>query len=568
MVNHYLVRVIAIIFMTISYQLWAAEPVASVDRSVISIEDTLTLTIRINDTGGYGNPDTTPLEENFQVLGTSQSSRHSYINGRSESSTEWTISLIPKHTGELQIPPIEVDGSKTQSLTINVQRAVPHSANSAEPIFLESEVSSEQVYTQQQLIYTVRVFQSIQLDNMSLSDIDIDNALIEKLSQNSFQRRIGNRPYRVHEIRYAIFPQQSGSLTIPEVVFSANEITSQRSFFSLPGQGRPIRRMTQQHEITVLPPPASFPQTAQNPWLPADNIQLTEEWSADPDQVRVGDSITRTITVNARGLLGSQLPPQSFTQIDGTHLYPDQGKAENTLTEQGVSSVRTDSVAIIPTKAGSLQLPKITLKWWDTHEKTLREATIPARTITVSPAPAGSLGNSQPLAIDHSTDVETTPATVTRESDANWIWQSLTAFFAGLWLITLWLWWRSSVREKATVDKQETDSAQSEKQLFKQLLAACQSRDPNAIRNAVITWAQRWSPDSGVTSLYDVQALFNNDRLTQLLTKLDNQLYGTGNDKETLASDELASLIKSLRIRRGDHADTSHATTLPPLYTQ
>ena len=566
--NRFFLPVLALFCLLFGPDLFAATPVASIDRNVISVDDTLTLTIHIDDTGSYDSPDTSVLDQDFYVLGSSQSSRHSYINGVSKSSTEWIVSLMPKHTGTLRIPPITVGNKKTSAVSVFVRDSAPQPANSGEPIFMQSEVSSDSVYVQQQLIFTVRVFQSVQLDNMTLSDIDIDDALVEKLSQDSFQRNINGRTYRVHEIRYAIFPQKSGSFTIPEVVFSANELTAQRGFFNLPGQGRPVRKMTRQHEIKVLPAPASFAQQADNPWLPAQEIKLEESWSSDPDDIHVGDSVTRTITLNAKGLLGSQLPPYTFHDMDGARFYPDKGKTENNLTAQGADSVRKDSAAIIPTRKGKLTFPAITVSWWDTHSNTIRKAVIPAHTIDVKPAPAGAAATNAPESVDHSQPLENPAPTVAASPPGDSrLWQVLTAVFAILWLITLWLWWQARQRPAPVkIEKSAVKSPPGEKQLFKQLQTACRDNDAKAAREALLQWGQAFWPQHNIRSLQDIERECDNPELTTVILQLEHSLYGAGSASIDWNGEVLLSALNKIREGGRKQQARNQLNELPPLY--
>lgn len=554
--------------MTFAVAGHCAEPIASIDRGVISIEDTLTLTIRLSDTGSFGSPDTSPLEQDFHVLGTSQSSRHSIINGRSESSTEWIITLAPKRPGTLTIPAMTVGNQKTGALSVTVNPARAHNATTGdEPIFMESEISAKQIYVQQQLLLTVRVFQSVQLDNMSLSDIEIENALVEKLDQTSFQRRINGRIYRVHELRYAIFPQRAGTLTIPEVVFSANEIVSQRSVFSLPGQGRPVRRLTQQYEIDVQAPPPGLSLPSGNPWLPAKDLQILESWSSNPDDLRVGDSITRTITLKARGLLGSQLPPIQFDHIAGARLYPDQGQVDNTLTEQGANSIRTDSTAIIPTREGRLELPAITIKWWDTDQQKLRTATLAAQSLQVNPAVSGAVGNEPMLAVDHS-DTPSAAPTSTPSPAINSVWPLLTLLFAGLWIASTVLWLRARQHSPmAAPAPSKVMAAESEKRCFKALLAACQQGDRQQTREALIHWARSFWPQQSVHTLEQIAGLARQPSLAKQLQLLDQGLYGDAAGDTSWNGEQLAQALKLTR----SHAARTHTgqqPTLPPLYAK
>jgi hypothetical protein len=61
-------------------------------------------------------------------------------------------------------------------------------------------------------------------------------------------------------------------------------------------------------DVEVKPVPEDFPGEV---WLPARSMTLEETWSVEPHALSVGDSTTRTLTLVANGLQGSQLPPLS-----------------------------------------------------------------------------------------------------------------------------------------------------------------------------------------------------------------------------------------------------------------
>lgn len=559
-------QIILLLALFVAKTALAATPVASIDRSVIAIDDTLTLTIRIAETVLFSGPDTSVLEKDFKVLGTSQSSRHTIVNGQAQSTTEWIITLAPRRLGNLEIPPISVGSEITGRLTVQVEDAPVHSAMTDDPVFMESEVNNDQVYVQQQLLFTVRIYVAIQLDNLALSDIEMDQALVEKLEQSSFQRRINNRIYRVHEIVYGIYPQQSGTVTIPEMVFTANEVSRQRSVFSLPGQGRPVRRLTQQHQIRVLPTPTEFLRRANNAWLPASDIQLAETWSTNPDELRVGDSVTRSVSLKARGLLGTQLPPIEFSSVNNARFYPDQGNIENELTAQGASAVRTDSVAIIPTAEGTLELPAINISWWDTDTNTIRTATLPARSLAVKPAPAGSQSMAQPLAADHSVDYTNPPLATAAPVAGAWAWQLGTALFACLWLATLWLLWRAQHRTQDKVPPPVTTESDNEKQAFKRLLNSCTEGDPATIRNALVGWGKNLWPNQPIHSLADIEKRCQQKSLVKFFRQLDSYLYGRDASAAALDRKELIGLLTRMRTAELESGKNRPHERLPDLY--
>jgi hypothetical protein len=473
---------------------------------------------------------------------------------------------MPKRKGQLTIPAMMINGERTQLITINVQPNVPVSASNIQPLFLESEVDKDSVYVQQQIIYTLRIFQSMQLENMNITEPEFDLARVEKLGQNTFQRRIQNTPYRVYELRYAIFPQQSGRLTIPELVFTANETVSRRSAFSLPGQGRPLRKMSRQHQITVKNPPSKF---NGDTWLPAKSLKLQENWSADPDQLRVGGSITRSISIQAEGLLGTQLPPLTIFVNGDAKTYPDQGSNETELSEQGANGKRIDSAAIIPTREGDLQLPEIKLQWWDTDSNRIQQAVIPARTLKVQAALSNQSGNSTPLAIDHSGSPSASgPATEDSSTPAYWQWLAL--LFAAGWIITALIWWRKTDNKNTPLSTAISNEPElSEKKTFKALSQHCRDNDAIEMRHALINWAQYFWPNQPIHSLQDIRKYCGDSTVNNALLQLDSFLYASDSDSVTRNNyngESLLTLVKALRSNRQSSA--GEKKPLKPLYQQ
>ena len=53
-----------------------------------------------------GDPDFTPLEDKFQIISTGQSSNFSMLNGQVSRTQQWTLTLLPKEAGTIEVPPI------------------------------------------------------------------------------------------------------------------------------------------------------------------------------------------------------------------------------------------------------------------------------------------------------------------------------------------------------------------------------------------------------------------------------------------------------------------------------
>ena len=83
--------------------------VAKVDRTQVTLEETLKLTLRYNQQVMFGEPDFSLLNTNFDVLGNHRSNQYRSVNGRAESWTQWSLTLAPKKEGKLLIPSFEYE---------------------------------------------------------------------------------------------------------------------------------------------------------------------------------------------------------------------------------------------------------------------------------------------------------------------------------------------------------------------------------------------------------------------------------------------------------------------------
>lgn len=487
---------VSVCLLIVSAQLNAAV-VAEVDRLSLGFGETLQLIVRSDQRVVTSSPDTSDLVKDFDILSTSQSTRQSIINGRREISSEWLYTLAPKREGRLQIPPISLAGDTTQPLVIEVGPASQASADAA--VFLTSELDKKDVYVQQQVVLTLRVYHAVSLGRgANLSEPNLTDAIIKKLNDNEFQTRIDGREYRVVEQKFAIFPQRSGSLEIPPSVLTATIPTRRNSRTLLDpfsNNGQTIRLMSEPMQVNVLPQDARY---QGDHWLPANNVVILEDWNGGSTTLQLGDSATRTITVIAEGLLGAQIPPMPIPDITGLKFYPDQATVSDGEGDKIVGSF-TQSYAIIATQPGTFTLPEQRLAWWDSANQTTRTAILPAQTLTVQAAaetpPNETLSPpSTPVVtpaddvvvVNHPPKVDNVPAAEHQDR----LWRTVLTVLLTLWLGTCYLAWhfwrRGSITHKKADMPLHTASSQAS---LKALDTACSSGDAAAALHAFRVWS-------------------------------------------------------------------------------
>lgn len=543
-------------------QVWAVESYAAVllssDRQQITRDDGLTLTVRVTEGEDLGSVNLAALHADFEIINRSSNSRTEIRNGTTTSYTELVLTVIPRRTGKLDIAPFVVDGSSSNGLTIMVSEPAARPAGIPEQVFIETEVDRESLYVQGQLIYTLRLFYGINLEDANLTDLAIADARVQLVAQNSFTRTINGIQFKVSEIKYAIFPQKSGDLIIPEQRLTATELQGRRSLFER-SRGKAINKRSTSRTIKVKPVPTQV--GSDHSWLPVAALTVEESWSKDPSSLKVGESATRSIILSAQGVVGEQIPPLTQLAPEGLKIYPEQPRIDTNSTEFGVSSRRVETAAIVVTGPGRFEIPETSISWWNTGTDREETVLVPARLIDI-PVPEVAIPVPPNRATEATSGVaDSTPA---NDSAIRW-WQAATGAALLGWLLTVLTWWLYRRQSGSSTAIAEHQPSKSESAQWKLLCTAFDRGESHAIRNELGRWAGIFYNDPGEAS---IAALSRRCAVTELQTQLlelEQSLYAEQNHTADLS--DLLGRLKALR-KRGSTAIEHSDEGLPPLYPQ
>lgn len=542
---------------------------ADVDRNRISLDETVTLTITVEGASLFGEPDLSPLERSFSVLNTQR--RTQIVNG--DATTQWIIPLSPKREGELRIPSLKVGRDRTPPITITVGKSGNTASGSQrDSLWMTAELEKSSVYVQEQTIVSIRIGTAVDLlEAPKINKPDISNTPLEVLNSTQYRKRIDGTLYTVFEIRCALFPGQSGALVIPPFVAEAlvpQQVRQNSSLFfqQFLNQGRRVRLTTAALDLDVKEKPAAFPSNA--PWLVAQALSASETWSDDPQKLQTGGSITRTVTLQARGALAEQIPALPAFTLDGFKLYPDQPNSEKQTDGNGVTGTRIESVAMLPTRPGDFTIPEIRIPWWNSTTDQLEYASVPAMSLKVAgaalqappttsaPPPVSTDTGSTPPQPAANTELAPAPAT----GMAPWFW--ISAILAAGWLATLLLWWWKSRRPPTTTAAGVDDRAQREAAAWHAVVNACKGKDLHATRQALRALAPCWFAPQARAGL-QAFAQLGDTELQRQLDLLDQQLYAA---TTTEARFDGLALLARLKAHRGKPQANRNDDRLPPLY--
>ena len=471
----------------------------------------------------------------------------------------------------------------------------PRSNQSSEELFLEIEVNKESVYVQEQLLFTVRLYYTINgIRNPQFTELEMADTVIQLIgSPNQYEKLIDGVRYGVYEKRYVIFPQRSGPLEIPDILFRG-EVTDGSSNFVF--RNLNTRRVTAFIDgITIDVMERSASAASSRFWLPVSNLTLEETWSDELTDVQIGDSLIRTITMVAEGLDGAVLPPFGGTELIGANVYPDPSEIDRTFVDGAIVGTRVETMTIVPTESGALEIPEISIPWWNVDIGELEATVIPATFIDIvsveGAAPAeqavASTGNLEellempPVVDQDMIDAQAEAEFI--EVDADW----LNYVIVGAFLIVLASIYRLVVKpnhvqiaafvraQKRRIDEYYAPT-NNEMIAYKQLRnslgkSTLNQQDLNEIRQRWIVWCDHFIGERRVTSMEDILQQHEAPQLHEFAAALQAKLFKNNSPTQSKSFDTqaLTQRLAGLRAERAKQAKKQareERYALPPLY--
>ncbi|QGQ24543.1 protein BatD [Gimesia benthica] len=281
---------------------------------------------------------------------------------------------------------------------------------------------------------------------------------------------------------FALFSQQSGTVTIPE---------STVRFSHKDGFTGPVHDQSAQvpaAQVKIERPPGN---SAQDFLVTTGSFKLKERWDPQPGSAAQGAVFQRTISQEADQVTGMALAPPPEAVPAGVRLYLGQPTVSDKTERGAFIGTRVDTLTYQLQEAGTWTLPAIRYQWWDPEKKAFGSQTLPAVTFEVQ-------GTAVPV-----TDV---PAEASPKS----IYIRLAVL--GTCLVVMY-WQRRRIRNGLRWIGQHWNSP--ERVAARKLLAGCRANDPHATQRAWQIWLNCRGADASISP-----------ELKAAVQELQSTLYG------------------------------------------
>ncbi|GHA33089.1 hypothetical protein GCM10007086_02870 [Photobacterium aphoticum] len=529
----------------------AAQAVATVSKNIVGVNEVFQLQVSIDDNVNTNALDLSVLGDHFNYGSPQVSSGQNFINGVVSRNTTWTVALAAKAVGDFTIPSFKIGATQTDPITIKVLKTATNGAavDTKPNIALSATLDKESAYIGETLRYTVRLRIGEQMSDASLQGPSGDGLNVKQVGDDrQFESVINGRRYLIITRDYQITPSKAGKILLRGATFNGTLVKGNRGFGST--LRIPFEEQTDDQTLMVKGKPADY----KGLWLPTEDLQLDQEWEPTTSSLKVGEPITRILTLRIKNAEQSSMPNITLTYPSSVRVYdekPEYGSVDDYTT-------MTLKQVIIPRAEGKLTLPALSINWWNTNTAKQQTTKVDGLTLDIQPGEANASLVVAPQT--QATPAITAPVAPAAEVApvSHGIWPWISGIFALLAASFAALWWRERTQRIALTHALAQHATPT--------MRVLPDTDPlqgmiNAVENdqAILlqTYFQQWikqnpsHPDS-----------------ENIRTLVENQMKARySSDKKTINKEELNALktcLQSLK-KRDLNTDNKQKSALEPM---
>ncbi|MBC2696599.1 MAG: protein BatD [Desulfobacteraceae bacterium] len=351
----------------------------TLDRSSVVSTDTIVMKVTVTGKRKSSFPEIEGLSS-FNVVKGGTASRLEFVNGSMSSEVEYIFYLTPLKPGRFVVGPAQVRiknkvySSNRVKLTVSKARN-NQAGNESLPLFLEAGISKNNLYLNQNALYTLKLFMSEQVSDISLEMPEVQGLVFESLAEpKKYSTIINAKRYEVVELKYILIPKKLGEYSIPAAGMRMTVYKRNRrgSFFEDPffniRSGKPVYLSSNEIQLDVKNLPKQNRPDNFSGLIGRFDLRAR----LDPVEVKANESATLTISVQGRGNV-RQIPYLKLADIKGLKIYQDKPLLNINKGESAISGEKIMKWAIVPEKSGEYIIPSMALAFFDPEKGLYRE---------------------------------------------------------------------------------------------------------------------------------------------------------------------------------------------------
>jgi len=376
---------------------------AEVDRSNITTDDTIILTVTVDMfESGLAKPQL-PALEGFQVIGQNNGTQISMLNGEMTVQETFQYYLRPEYTGTIIIEPITLTSQgtvhSTDQIVVNVTKGtgkmnqipgpsspsfpnfpslkgvpsfgidIPFDAEPMDPAlvpeslsgrdyFLEASVDKSSAYQGEQIRYIIRFYKAASpIGDLELKQPSFRGFWHESVpDEKHYSLNFANKNYLVTEVESTLFPTVVGNIEIEPA-----QITIPGDFFTSGGtlQTNPVT-------LEIKPLPAGAPDSF-NGAIGKFNVKA----ETDLIETNVNEPIKYRFIVQGEGNV-ENIPEPEWNDKPAWRSFDTTIETSTQFENGTLVGTKVFERLLVPTQSGEIKIPSLEFSYFDPEEGTYK----------------------------------------------------------------------------------------------------------------------------------------------------------------------------------------------------
>ncbi|MEZ8720920.1 BatD family protein [Vibrio pomeroyi] len=233
------------------------------------------------------------------------------------------------------------------------------------------KITPAKVSVNEQVILTIEVATPRWLTGGTrIGSIEIPNVIAKQRNQlaTNYTERVGGTTWSRQRWEVTLYPMTSGEFVIPTVPVRIQVSAPDGSNVGGTLYTQPIKFE------------ASLPSgllSDESPWFSATDVDVEQQWQRSNENLKVGDAVTRTVTIKAKDSLSVLLPDVlSNESTQQYQAYPQPNRLDDTQERGDYRSSRVEETVYVIQQGGEFTLPDFSFQWWDSKNQRLENVVI------------------------------------------------------------------------------------------------------------------------------------------------------------------------------------------------
>ncbi len=203
-----------------------------------------------------------------------------------------------------------------------------------------------------------------------IGSIEIPNVIAKQRNQlaTNYTERVNGTTWSRQRWEVTLYPMTSGEFVIPTVPVRVQVSAPDGS-----NVGGTLYTQSIKFEASL---PSGLLDN-ESPWFSATEVDTEQQWQRSSENLKVGDAITRTVTIKAKDSLSVLLPDVLNNESTQQYqAYPQPNRLDDTQDRGNYRSSRIEETVYVIQQGGEFTLPEFSFQWWDSKNQRLETVVI------------------------------------------------------------------------------------------------------------------------------------------------------------------------------------------------